>query len=322
MAKRLDYLDKAKGILILLTVIGHVWQSGPVFNTIYAFHMPAFFLISGVLLRYTRSYEKPFGVFLRSRLFSFGIPFLFIEFLGCLTDIIRHGVTLNWKGYLFNTITFRFNDPSLWFLMDLFLIEILFYLLLRSIKRHDLVILSVVLFYVVSRFFPIGNPYLTTIRSAHYYSLFFAFGFFASKYLTKFNTPVCLISVVVVFLVGMLLGTRDAHTLSLKELAFLASGVCGAYAMIQAGKIQYFSPLDQVLSKAGMNTITIYGTHHIIYAAIGVLLGITDFASTPIIPGIIMFFGVAVIEIPIIYVINHWAPWLAGKRKRKPLAGE
>ena len=120
---------KAKGILIILTVIGHIWQSGPVFNIIYAFHMPAFFLISGFLLQYTCSYKKAFSTFL--------------------------------------------------------------------------------------------------------------------------------------------------------------------------------------------NTIIIYGTHHIIYATIGMLLGVSDFTSTPIFPGIIMLMGVLLIEIPVIYLINHWAPWLAGKHRQK-----
>ena len=55
MAIRLDYLDKAKGILIILVVIGHIWQSGPVFNIIYAFHMPAFFFISGLFSKKTVS---------------------------------------------------------------------------------------------------------------------------------------------------------------------------------------------------------------------------------------------------------------------------
>ncbi len=75
MAKRLDYLDRAKGLLIILVVIGHIWQSGPVFNIIYAFHMPAFFLISGILFHHTKASSRPFGAFLRSRLYSFGIPF-------------------------------------------------------------------------------------------------------------------------------------------------------------------------------------------------------------------------------------------------------
>ena len=38
-------------ILIILVVIGHIWQDGYVHNFIYNFHMPAFFVISGAELR-------------------------------------------------------------------------------------------------------------------------------------------------------------------------------------------------------------------------------------------------------------------------------
>jgi fucose 4-O-acetylase-like acetyltransferase len=316
MAKRLDYLDKAKGILIILVVIGHIWQSGPVFNVIYAFHMPAFFVISGILLQHTRSYEKPFGSFLKSKLFSIGVPFIFIEFLGILTDIIRHGVSLNWKGYLFNTLTLQYNDHNLWFLMDLFLIEILFYLLIKLLKKPGLILSTVLLLFVASRFVPTENHYIGTLCSALYYALFFALGFCCSGFFNRFNAPICCVSAAVVLLVGLLLGKNEGLGLSLKGTAYLASGACGAYAAIQAGKVKTFPALDLVLTKAGMNTITIYGTHHIIYATIGVLLGITDFGSTPLVPGLIMLLGVAILEIPIIYAINRWAPWLAGKRKK------
>ena len=104
MKERLDYIDKARGILIILMVIGHVWQSGPVFDVIYAFHMPAFFIISGILMQHTKSCEKPFGKFLTGKILAYGIPFLWIECLGVLTDILRNGVTLNIKGYLYNTL--------------------------------------------------------------------------------------------------------------------------------------------------------------------------------------------------------------------------
>ena len=134
MKERLDYLDRAKGYLIILVVIGHIWQSGPVFNVIYAFHMPAFFVISGILFQYTKAAQRPFGTFLKSRLFAFGLPFIFIEILGVLTDIVRHGVTLNIKGYLYNTLSFHFNDHNLWFIVDLFLIELLLYVLIRLIR--------------------------------------------------------------------------------------------------------------------------------------------------------------------------------------------
>lgn len=40
----LDYVDCAKGLLIFLVVIGHLFDADmPIKNFIYGFHMPAFF---------------------------------------------------------------------------------------------------------------------------------------------------------------------------------------------------------------------------------------------------------------------------------------
>ena len=44
--KRLDYLDIAKGIGILLVVLGHIYGNNNVFHVwIYSFHMPLFYFI-------------------------------------------------------------------------------------------------------------------------------------------------------------------------------------------------------------------------------------------------------------------------------------
>lgn len=52
-SKRIDYLDMAKGIGILLVIIGHIsYVSEPVRQYISTFHMPLFFVISGMLLYY------------------------------------------------------------------------------------------------------------------------------------------------------------------------------------------------------------------------------------------------------------------------------
>jgi peptidoglycan/LPS O-acetylase OafA/YrhL len=46
---RLGWLDAAKGLGIILVVIGHVWTRGPVRDAIYAFHMPLFFIAAGYI---------------------------------------------------------------------------------------------------------------------------------------------------------------------------------------------------------------------------------------------------------------------------------
>ena len=63
--QRKDWIDWAKALLIWLMVLGHAGLSGYSREFVYAFHMPAFFIISGYLY-------KPHS-WLRT-LRSFGIP--------------------------------------------------------------------------------------------------------------------------------------------------------------------------------------------------------------------------------------------------------
>lgn len=47
---RIIYLDYAKVICAFLVVFGHLFEGGtPIRNFIYCFHMPFFFLVSGML---------------------------------------------------------------------------------------------------------------------------------------------------------------------------------------------------------------------------------------------------------------------------------
>ncbi|MET0241435.1 MAG: acyltransferase family protein [Sphingobium sp.] len=49
---RVEWVDAAKGIGILLVIAGHVWwRPGAVRDAIYAFHMPLFFILSGYMVK-------------------------------------------------------------------------------------------------------------------------------------------------------------------------------------------------------------------------------------------------------------------------------
>lgn len=48
---RLSWLDILKGIGIILVVVGHVFSNSTVFDWLYSFHMPLFFLAAGWLYR-------------------------------------------------------------------------------------------------------------------------------------------------------------------------------------------------------------------------------------------------------------------------------
>lgn len=53
MKERIEYFDIAKGILILCVVIGHVFDRGVINQYVYSFHVPAFFIISGIMQNYS-----------------------------------------------------------------------------------------------------------------------------------------------------------------------------------------------------------------------------------------------------------------------------
>ena len=315
MKKRLDHIDRAKGILIILMVIGHVWQSGFVFELIYAFHMPAFFVISGILMAHTQSYRKPYLAFVRSRILAYGMPFVFIELLGCMTDIIRNGVTLNWKGYLFNTVTFHFNDPNLWFLVNLCLIELLIAVLVRIKNDWKTVLCTAVGLFFIRYALPTEVLYVGTISSVFKYFLFFVIGFYGQEILQRRSLKGWILAAVTILyaLFGKYLGTGV-----IKDIAYVVSGLCGTHVVLKIAQLQYKEAVSRVLSYAGKNTLIIYGTHHVYYAAIGVLLGVRQFQYTPLATGLVILAAVAALEVPTIYVINRWLPFLAGKQRKKP----
>ena len=48
--KRIDEIDVAKGIGIIMTIIGHNVFEGYVKTFIYSFHMPLFFVLAGLVM--------------------------------------------------------------------------------------------------------------------------------------------------------------------------------------------------------------------------------------------------------------------------------
>lgn len=54
MKNRVDYIDVAKGIGILLVILGHTIEKGAIWNCIYGFHMPFFLFCSGIFYRKNR----------------------------------------------------------------------------------------------------------------------------------------------------------------------------------------------------------------------------------------------------------------------------
>lgn len=145
-AKRMDWIDTAKGIGIFLVVWGHFYASDTLKIVIYGFHMPLFLFLSGYLYK-----QKDIGFlpFLRKKSKHLLVPFFLFQ---TVTFLVVNGLSLVGSHKLYESqialLTHffyldgdvGFNTP-LWFLVVLFFVEILFYLFMRLKKGKWLVII-------------------------------------------------------------------------------------------------------------------------------------------------------------------------------------
>ena len=142
---RLVYIDNTKGFAIILVVLGHVvqfmyapdgYQQNIVFRYIYSFHMPLFFILSGMVTKVAppkslrNVYDK-----LRKRFLQLIVPF-------CIWGIIRVIMSTDIPLY----IMFLKPDRSLWFLWVLFFINVYYwsatYLCNKVHMRHPLIVIA------------------------------------------------------------------------------------------------------------------------------------------------------------------------------------
>jgi fucose 4-O-acetylase-like acetyltransferase len=127
---RLDWVDTAKGIGILLVVIAHAWTRGAVRDFIYAFHMPLFFLLSGYM-----SKPRATADFLPKQLRAMAVPYA--AFLICLVlfdlgfEALRgnHPVFQSWQDGLWRMLVggseLRGPFTIFWFVPALFFARII-----------------------------------------------------------------------------------------------------------------------------------------------------------------------------------------------------
>lgn len=122
---RIEWIDITKGIAIFLMVIGHTSIPKCVSNYIWSFHMPLFFLISGVL--YDADKYNSFSKMIRRRVQTLIVPYVFFSlvvfygmFLLDMADIKE--LYLGWNGY------------ALWFIPVLFITEIMFNRIIKYVR--------------------------------------------------------------------------------------------------------------------------------------------------------------------------------------------
>lgn len=187
--ERLDYLDFAKCIAILLVIWGHTTanRSTVAYKVVlYSFHMPLFFLVSGMVIsRHRQTYDKAhWNSFIKKNIMTLLVPYLiwgtfysnfnfanFAEMLYGSWEMLASAETLT----------------SLWYLPCLFVARIMaeFVLMMswkvKRIPRHLFGLIIAVLSFAIGYLFPrisVGYPLCCNVA-------FMALGFIMLGYAIK-----------------------------------------------------------------------------------------------------------------------------------------
>ncbi|WP_027218055.1 acyltransferase family protein [Butyrivibrio fibrisolvens] len=150
--KRVEWLDFAKGIGVILVIMGHMPSIVPnnVRIWIYSFHMPLFFLVAGYfavvpngtqdLMRTIKN--KTLKLLVRGYL-AFALCFMVLDIVFLRID--KETILKNVYGIFIGTI-----DRIYWFFLSLYVVSILFLFVTRVVRNYKTLLLVAVTFAVMA----------------------------------------------------------------------------------------------------------------------------------------------------------------------------
>ena len=127
---RLEWADIARGIAILLVLLGHACPPPYTTAFIYAFHMPLFFILSGLFLKV----DEPLGSLIPKKARTLLVPFVIYNLVLLFSDwcIValspNHHEAVDITSRLLGTLTGWHSglwNSALWFLPCLFVAQLL-----------------------------------------------------------------------------------------------------------------------------------------------------------------------------------------------------
>ena len=339
---RITEIDVAKGLGILLTIIGHttLWET-PSHNFVYSFHMPLFFFLSGLVMNSNlKSSKKECKKLLAS--------YLIWSLLFSLFDIYTHSSSLHLvkSALLTNTLfTISFWGISvLWFLPALILTKFFTFIIKRicpSAKIQLLILTFLVLFALwAKQSWMEWNVSPDTYQQFFYYAIgciirsitqtpFVFIGLYSQTILKKIvQLPrhFCLLLgsmiLLAVYILSQFIGRIDIHELVFPFYPiFLFVALLGCYGTILFShalcQSKFISP---VFTTLGKNSLFIMATHNYFFIPDSVifLLSALNIKSS-IVSSALYYMLLLLIELVLIKIIAPLINYLISFITRKSI---
>ena len=323
--KRIDYIDTAKGYLMLAVILGHVLivlnpdYSKLYFTSvqafIYAFHMPAFFVIHGILFDVEKWRKKPIKEFIIKRLWTLIIPYVFFEAIGTFWRAIFYKQPL-WTG-IYNLLTIRCNIGADWFLPAMFLGSLLFMIYVKH-PNKIYAVFSTVICFLLPMIMSGHQLFIVAGRALLAYG-FIMIGsllksFFLSEKIKRLSyIGVSLVITALSAIIGLKWGSNDFYTCSVTNpLIFAVGGISGTVLILGISQI---ANIRIVTNYIGKYTLSIMGIHQLaIYMMTAVTPALT---GGSVIYGLLLLVVIFVFEVPVVWFIERYFGCFTGRRLKK-----
>lgn len=336
MEKRDYSIDVARGIACLMVVVGHVPSTLSFLHTwIYSFHMPLFFIISGIVLNTSDSFK----VFLKKRCKSLLVPYFILNFSVWLIEtiikvaggiILFHKIEIKriFDTFLGTIIGYRLTNYYyiLWFLIALFLGLLCAYSIIRLVKSNlwsavcgiTLIFLNALLWEAVK-----GMPLSLDVVPLS--TGFILIGYAARSLISHYiwgkmricGIPLLIINVCIAVIGSHYYGDVDLYKCQMGGvLLFIINSLIGSFAILLISKIiirnrmlEFFSA-NSMTFYAFQNKLVIPVFDKVVNAVDAIILNNSLIKFEWIFVCVGSIVTLSVISI----IINRIAPWMVGKR--------
>lgn len=343
--KRENWIDVARGVGIILVVIGHCHRPDIVLKLIQSFHMPFFFILSGYLFKAKGTSNE----FVKRKLQAYIKPYIKLaainyviwmmikaQDIGSFAELKSLGLRYL-IGIVYSRGTWYWmpNCSAIWFLTALFVASVIFYYIVKADTSKQIIMVAacgLVAYMICTLSFfkqpliePFGYDYEQiklpwNIDSALWGIPFMYFGY-VLKQKSVFSNLSASSPKGKVLMLELVLIIAGLFAMYFNDIDFLSmdSMVCGNVILAYAGALTLSTALiifvilfltdSKILAFYGRNTITVFGYNYLInyfvYLCWDKLLGEYGFIFDWLIQGVIQVILLGALAFVLDYIKNQ-----------------
>ena len=317
-AERLSWLDVLKGIGIILVAVGHIYSNRTIFNWLYSFHMPLFFLAAGWVYK-----EKTILTDIKRRIQTIVVPYFSFGLLVLLywqvierkfrdSDMSFMDSLLGLCSGCYDNLDFNVH---LWFLPCFFVTVVLFNIMVNLGGRKIAYIVSALmsLIYVV-----LPMPELVWgFNRVFKYIGFYSIGFFLAGRGTKFVDRKIRTGVVAVVLLILNL-FLSLHSLTTGIMWFVTA-LIGVATTVSISLVINENKILQYFGRISLIVLCIHGP---VYRIVVKIVSIPLHIGTDAVRENFLFAMIVVMVTMFICSVSYEAiirvaPWMVGKKRKE-----